>query len=219
MSANTNGDDGPELPFPEEHIEDDAAEQAKQVVQEQEEQAEQARKEQYEKDFESAAGDLSTQQWLEQETSKNTDVIEFRGKELEWKQPGVMHRKRMVELASQQNPEEFQDVDTSDDEAVDEALEETFDAEGLKAVDELYGHVLRSLCGLCLDQYLGDESNLKSHESALDSEELPAGAKRWGELPEDDIEDENGNVQAEGVASLFQRVVMERGKDADELGN
>ena len=158
---------------------------------------------------------VTTQEWLQEETEKDTDEFDFRGRSFQFKMPGVMHKKKMIQLASQTNPEEFDDIDPADSEQVDEALEETFDQEGLEAVDALYDHVLRSLCDLVMDDHLGDTSNLKPGEGAMDSDELPTGAKRWGQLPEDDIEDDDGNVIKQGVGTLFRKVVMQRGEDVD----
>ena len=180
-----------------------------------EELAEEQEREQREQHQEQTTSAVTTQDWLQEETEKDTDEFDFRGRTFKFKQPGVMHKKRMIQLASQTNPDEFDDIDPADSDQVDEALEETFDQEGLEAVDALYDHVLRSLCDLVMDDYLGDTSNLKSGEGAMDADELPTGAKRWGQLPEDDIEDDDGNVLKQGVGTLFRKVVMQRGEDVD----
>lgn len=178
-----------------------------------EELAREQEREQREQQQEQATSAVSTQEWLQEETEKDTDEFDFRGRPFEFKKPGVMHKKKMIQLASQTNPEEFNDIDPADTEQVDEALEETFDQEGLEAVDALYDHVLRSLCDLVMDDHLGDTSNLAPGEGAMDSNRLPTGAKRWGQLPEDDVEDDDGNVIKQGVGTLFREVVMQRGED------
>lgn len=208
-----NGDDVPDLFEHAENADEAIADfkGAKEIDAEQEREATQQRRQE-------VAGDQSTQGWLELETGSVTDTIEFRGRDFEFQQPGALHRKVFIEIASETNPEDYADIDVEDEEAVEEALDETVTAEGLKSVDALYDHTLRCLCDLVDDPdgHLDDTSNIGKNEMVLLSDELPMGAARWGKLPEEDEEDDEGNVIKEGLSSLVRRVVVKRGVDDDD---
>lgn len=182
--------------------------------------AEQERQ-QREQRVEEVATEQSTQGWLEAEVESATDTFEFRGRDFEFQQPGALHRKIFIEISAETNPQEYEDIDIDDEEAVEEALDETVTAEGLKSVNALYDHTLRCLCGLVADPdgVLDDTSNLEDGEMVLLSDELPRGAAQWGKLPEEDEEDGDGNVIKEGITSLVRRVVIKRGQEEDDAGN
>lgn len=156
-----------------------------------------------------ATGAAAVEQWIGEETTKETDVIEFHGKEFEFSEPGLIHYKKTMGYVVELNPEAFEEIDEEDDEQVKEAMAETVDEEGVKSMLGLFDHTLRTLCELCVgdpfDGAMGDMSEVDDPD-----EDLPQGALRWGRFKEGDL------------TPLFREVVVERydgGGDEDDEGN
>lgn len=149
-----------------------------------------------------ATGAAAVEQWIGEETAKDTDIIEFHGKEFEFAEPGLIHYKKTMAYVVEINPEAFEDVNEDDDEEVKEAMAETVDEEGVMSMLGLFNHTLRTLAELCVDDpfdgAMGDMS-----DSEDEDEELPKGALRWGRFKEGDL------------TPLFRQVVVER-YDGDE---
>ncbi|MDJ1433587.1 hypothetical protein [Halostagnicola sp. A-GB9-2] len=173
------------------------------------ERAEEERQEQLEEQRESAADAQAVEDWLTQETTHDVDAIAFRGRNFEFSQPGVIHRRETLKLLSESDPEEFEDVDPDDDEAVNEKIEENLDPESIKSVVGLYDHQLETLCELCTDPVMGDEE-------VPEGDDLSLGAQRWGRFGLEDDVDEDGNVLKKGLSWLARKVVAERLEATDE---
>ncbi|NUC71710.1 hypothetical protein HTZ84_05200 [Haloterrigena sp. SYSU A558-1] len=171
--------------------------------------AEAERQEQKQEQLESAADGQAIEDWLTQETTRDVDTISFRGREFEFSQPGVIHRRQTMKILSESDPETFEDVDPDDDEAVNETIEENLDPESIKNVVGLYDHQLETITELCTDPVMGDET-------VPEGDDLSRGAQRWGRFKLEDETDADGNVIKEGLSTLSQQVVAERLEATDE---
>ncbi|WP_126665235.1 hypothetical protein [Haloterrigena salifodinae] len=171
--------------------------------------AEDERQEQKQEQLESAADGQAIEDWLTQETTRDVDTISFRGREFEFSQPGVIHRRQTMKILSESDPETFEDVDPDDDEAVNETIEENLDPESIKSVVGLYDHQLETITELCTDPVMGDET-------VPEGDDLSRGAQRWGRFKLEDETDADGNVIKEGLSTLSQQVVAERLEATDE---
>lgn len=180
------------------------ADEARTKVTQSQEEAEVAREE----SRESVADGQAIEQWLTTETETNLDTISFRGRAFEWKQPGVIHRRQTLKLLANSRPEEFEDVDPDDDEAVNEAIKEGFDPESVKSVVGLYDHQLTTLAELCTDDYMGDET-------VPEGDDLCLGAQRWGKFKLEDEEAADGST-IEGLSALARQVVADRLEVTDD---
>ena len=170
------------------------------------------RQEEKQEQLESAADAQAVEDWLTQETTDDVDTIPFRGRDFEFSQPGVIHRRQTMKILSESDPETFEDVDPDDDEAINEEIEENFDPESIESVVGLYDHQLETLTELCTDPVMGDET-------VPEGDELSLGAQRWGRFGLKDKTDDEGNVLKEGLSTLMRQVVAERLEATDDEGN
>lgn len=174
--------------------------------------AEVERQEAKQEQLESAADAQAVEDWLTQETTDDVDTIPFRGRDFEFSQPGVIHRRQTMKILSESDPETFEDVDPDDDEAINEEIEENFDAASISSVVGLYDHQLETITELCTDPKMGDET-------VPEGDDLSRGAQRWGRFKLEDETDEDGNVLKEGLSTLANKVVAQRLEAADDEGN
>lgn len=153
-----------------------------------------------------ASGAAAMEEWIESETSKETDIVDFHGKEFEFAEPGLIHYKKTMGFVAEINPDAFDEIDEEDDEEVRAAMSETIDQEGVKSMLGLFDHTLRTLTELCVDDpfdgAMGDTTPVDDPD-----EDLPKGAMHWGRFKEPDL------------TPLFRDVVIERYKGRDDEGN